>query len=638
MGISMFDYYVKLAASINDSALKDIDSISKWKVKRDGLYKQFMQSMGLNPLPQKCDLKVRRMGEFSGNGYRVEKLAYQILPDCWATGCLYYPDPLSDEKLPAVLYLCGHYPIGVEGYQSHAVMWARRGYICFVFDTIEQHDNPGNHHGLCHGLRYDWISMGYTGAGGELWNSIRALDLLMTIPEVDNNRIAATGNSGGGAQSFYLTIADSRIKALASSCGISVPKYALAHRHLMNHCDCMYFHNVYQRDTSEFGALIAPRPALFCFAMEDLLFSQDEYKGLVKLMRKIYRLYNCEDKCRLFEYHGPHGYQPESVKMINKWFDKYIGNGTHPDIERGESEHSEQEITVFSGKIPESNKLSLLPELISPIGSVELPRCPEDWPGIREAAKKSLREEIFHTIDRMDEKLKVEEVGTWLCGKTVVWSKYSGHIGGMDVWLYIFSPLSKRSDKVIIGLVEQGQDIENMYRKLVGDFNNDHTIVLVESRGSGFSSWHPSQKNFLLRAGALTGVTPAMMLIYDLHHIVKFLRELPAVKDRQVYLYGKGDAAVACLYSAILNEHIAGVIAEDLPASHHKGAYILGILRILDLKHTIGLVAPRPVALINPNTKCLWAERLYRRLNCSSHLIRENFLNAAFHKILSLKI
>jgi len=173
-------------------------------------------------------------------------------------------------------------------------MWARRGYACLIFDTLEQADNIGTHPGLIISLRNDWLSMGYSAAGGELLNSIRALDLLCSLPNVDTERIGGTGISGGGAHSFYVTIADERIKALATVAGVATPEYTLASRHLPHHCDCMYFHNPYQYDTAEFAGLIAPRPALFCYASQDSLFSNGEYKSLVNRTKKIYKLHDCD--------------------------------------------------------------------------------------------------------------------------------------------------------------------------------------------------------------------------------------------------------------------------------------------------------------------------------------------------------
>lgn len=637
MSITLWQYYLNLAARIADSAFDGINSLSDWQSRRDELHRRFRRSMGLDPLPPRCDPNVTEFGEFSGQGYRAKKLAWQILPDCWATGCVYYPDPLPAGRLPAVLYASGHHAIGIVGYQDHAVMWAGRGYICLVFDTIEQHDNPGEHHGLYSMARYDWISMGYTGAGGELWNSMRALDVLTGLPEVDVARIGVTGNSGGGAHSFFLAVADDRIKAVATSCGVAVPKQTLADRHLLGHCDCMYYHNPHQKDTSEFAALIAPRAALFCFASEDTLFSRNEYQSLVERTKKVYRLFDCADKCALFEYPGPHGYQPESVAAINKWFDKHVAGKEHPEIERGKPEHEEKVITVFNGRPPSPDRLDLLPELLSPQGSIELPRNADDWPAIRESATESLRKEVFHLLDEMDESLEVEELGNWFTSERRD-IKYRGRLGGMD--LMIEALVQPHDDaRVVVGLADGTENVDDVLRR-VRDHVEGHTIIAVEPRGSGFSSCHPNQERHLLRAGALTGLTPAMLLIHDLHHVMRFVTDLPFVKGRRIYLYGRADAGVACLYHGVLDDEIAGVVAQDITATHRRGAYILGILRVLDLPEAVGLMAPRPVGLVNQSpSRTTWAARSYERLGCPERLIaRSHSLKVVFDKVLGVRM
>lgn len=370
MSLTLWQYYLKCAENLAKNAFKGITTPDDWKKSRGVIKSQFFKSMGLSPMPEKCDLKITDYGEFKGKGYIAKKIAYQIFPDCWGSGHFYLPDPMPAGKLPAVLFVCGHHPIGIHGYQDHAALWARRGYACFIFDTIEQHDNTGTHRGLIGGFRPDWLSMGYTAAGGELLNSIRALDVLCSMKEIDTERIGATGISGGGANSFYVTIADERIKALATVAGVATPEYTLGHRHFLHHCDCMYFHNPYMRDTSEFAALIAPRPLLYCFASEDGLFSQAEYKSLAERTGRIYELLGCADKCQLFEYPGPHAYQPETVEAVNKWFDKFVAGEDHPLIQREELEHRPAVLSVFEGKVPQPDRLDILPELLTPPVSI----------------------------------------------------------------------------------------------------------------------------------------------------------------------------------------------------------------------------------------------------------------------------
>ena len=102
------------------------------------------------------------------------------------------------KPLPAILYVCGHANVvedGVSlgnktGYQHHGVWFARHGYVCLVIDTIQLGEIRGEHHGTYKLGRWWWTSRGYTPAGVEAWNGIRALDYLETRPEVDRRSSA----------------------------------------------------------------------------------------------------------------------------------------------------------------------------------------------------------------------------------------------------------------------------------------------------------------------------------------------------------------------------------------------------------------------------------------------------------------
>jgi len=634
MGTTLWDYILRKAEEITDGALEGIDSLEDWERERPKRYSEFMRSAGLDPMPEKCELEPTPYGEFRGEGYRAVKMAYQILPDCWGTGTLYYPDPLPGGKLPAVLYVSGHRPIGSFGYQHHVIMWAKRGYIAFVFDTIEQHDNPGSHRGVYSGRRFDWISRGYTAAGGELLNSIKALDFLSSVPEVDPDRIGATGISGGGAHSFYLAVADERVKAVATVAGVASLKYTLAKRNFLHHCDCMYMLNPFQRDNADFAALIAPRALLFCYARQDSLFSPEEYTSLFEKALKIYKLYGLEENCRLFEYPGPHAYRPETVEEVNRWFDEHVAGEEHPMVPLGEEgENPEHVVTVFNGRPPHPDRLDVLPELLTVRGGIELPQGPQDWPGIREDAKARLRQEVFSWLGGNKEELEVQLVGDWLAGECR-YLNYEGRMGDMGVWIEVLDP-PEPSGKAIVALSDPGNDIPDLFGQLGARFPG-HTWVLVEPRGTGLEGFSEKEYRFLLRAGSMVGATPVMMWTYDLGKALEFLRTLPFLRDREFYLFGNGDAAVACLYHAIFDESVAGVILKGLPASHLEGGYIPGIIRVLDIQQAIGLIAPRPVGLVDwPASRCQWPERLYRRLGIPERYILGGSLKVVAERVLS---
>jgi dienelactone hydrolase len=373
MSITLLEYYAERASAINARAFAGMRSLEDWNRRRADLHRHYLHSLGLERLPENTDAKAHEHGTLRGRGYTARKVSFLVAPDCYGSGIVFYPDPLPQAKNPAVLYLCGHSNFGILEYHPHALMWARRGYVCLIIDTIRQTDNTGEHSGFSRQGRDDWISMGYTSAGGEFLNGLGAMNVLCSLPEVDAGRIGATGLSGGGAHCFFLAIADERVAAVASTCGVTNLKHTIRNRGLTENCDCMYWYNPYQADTSEYGALIAPRPLLFAHARGDYLFTPEENRDLHANISRVYRLYGCPEKCGLFFFDGPHSYQPASVQAINDWFDVHLAGRPMPKGSLGGKELDERQCSIFNGAFPVPDRLDILPELLTPPRSFPIP-------------------------------------------------------------------------------------------------------------------------------------------------------------------------------------------------------------------------------------------------------------------------
>ena len=110
-------------------------------------------------------------------------------------------------------------------------------------DTLELSEIAGLHRGLLSGNRWWWHSTGYSPAGVETWNAMRALDYLATRPEVDSSRIGATGISGGGIGTFWLTAVDDRVKVSAPVSGLGDVTFYAGEDGISRHCDCFFFYN-----------------------------------------------------------------------------------------------------------------------------------------------------------------------------------------------------------------------------------------------------------------------------------------------------------------------------------------------------------------------------------------------------------
>lgn len=623
------EYFGRRAKQIadRDTNKNAIAAPKAWDEMRPELYRKYMQSLGLNPLPDRCDLKAYSTGEFSGPGFKATKFAYQIMPDCWGSAHLYRPADLQPgEKAPGVLYTCGHRPSGVIGYQHHAIAWARRGYICLIFDTIQQHDNPGEHHGLNMGKTPQWIAMGYPSAGGEVYNGMRALDLLLEQPDVDADRVGVTGLSGGGSQSFHLAIADNRLKAVSTVAGVSYAPYAIPNRLVHQHCGCMYMHNAFGIDLSVYAALIAPRAIQYCFARHDTLYTPDEYRAIYKNTLARYEALDAGDKCSLYEFDGPHGYNHRNTTdAIHAFFDEHVAGESHPEVDTKDildrnDLTPEPELSVFQGSTPEPNRLALLPELISNSGNIKLPENPAGWNGVKSQAVEQLRSEVFHFVDDSSGKQSLSKWGDWQFGETTTRLAFNGDLNGDAQDLVYIGDETNDHEYVIVGMGDRDKEVLPLAGSLLpGEGAKRFNVLAIEPRFSGLRTFPEAARYRLHREGCLVGVTPTMLLVEDMLALWPLIADMKQISNRKLVLYGKGESAVAMMIFALLQKDLQphAIILEDLPYSLKETEYqILGMLRVMDIAHALGLLAPTPTVLIKPEGNTFhryWSDRAHER-------------------------
>jgi dienelactone hydrolase len=310
---TLAEYFRAETAKLSNLCLADVKTLDEWKTKREVYRKQLFEMLSLDPLPEKTALAPVITGKVEHEEFTVEKIHYQSKPGLYVTGNLYIPIGL-DKPAPTILYVCGH-AVGIKNgirygnkapYQHHCAWFARHGYVCFVIDTVHRGEIEGIHHGTYRYKMWWWNSRGYTSAGVEAWNCIRALDYLQTRKEVDKEHIGVTGRSGGGAYSWWLAALDDRIKVSVPVAGITDLQNHIVDGCVEGHCDCMYIVNTYRWDYALVAALVAPRPLLISNSDKDSIFPLDGVVRLHEKVRHIYKLYNVEKNLGLHITEGPH--------------------------------------------------------------------------------------------------------------------------------------------------------------------------------------------------------------------------------------------------------------------------------------------------------------------------------------------
>lgn len=314
--------------------------LKAWEKRRQEVREQVLLSQGLWPMWDKIPIDATIHGKIERDGYTIEKVSFASVPGHYVTGNLYKPAKMEKgKKHPGVLFAHGHWAdarlsefndkvaaeqmkIGAEKtkesakyiFQALCQQLARMGCVVFQYDMVGNSDSKAIAH-----------RAGFTDVNAELWlhnfmglqtfNSVRALDFLLSLPEVDPARIGMTGASGGGTQTFILSAIDDRVKVGFPAVMVSTAMQG----------GCICENASYLRvgtGNIEIAGLMAPRPLAMSGANDWTV--EIETKGLPEL-KALYKLYGKEDlvAAKTWKEFG-HNYNQVAREMMYNFFAKNL--------------------------------------------------------------------------------------------------------------------------------------------------------------------------------------------------------------------------------------------------------------------------------------------------------------------------
>ena len=625
-------------------SLDGIQSADEWNAQKEEARRQLREMLGLDPLPARTPLNAVITGETKGEGFRVEKLHFQSMPGLYVTANFYLPDQF-EKPLPTILYVCGHSVVkkdGVSfgnkaGYHHHGIWFARHGYACLIIDTLQLGEIEGEHHGTHHLNKWWWMSRGYTSAGVEAWNGIRALDYLESRPEVDKTRFGVTGRSGGGAYSWWVAALDDRIKAAAPTAGITSLKNHVVDGCVEGHCDCMFMVNTYRWDYDRVIALVAPRPLLICNTDKDPIFPIGGVYQLYTSARRLYDLMGKEGNIGLQIAEGPHkDVQPLNTGAFH-WFERFLKGADAMATTEGAAKKSlEPEVLKVFKELPADQINTKIDEQFVPLAAkAEVPASLEKWIPQRDAWMKALQNKVFDSWPVATSSVEVKkESEASRDGVTMAIYDFVSQ-GPFQLRLYIaYRDGLRPSDLDLVALHVLDEDgWKSFSREYYSRFSkmfelksneppddeafeserkmfagNKWAMAYVAPRGVGPLAWTGSEKaqTQRLRRFYLLGETKESGQVWDIRRSLQALRSIQGFDQTKIWIAGGGSMGVNALYASLFEENISRIDLNELPTSHKDGPAYLNVLRFLDIPQAAALAAERTRVVIYAKDEDPW--------------------------------
>ena len=315
-----------------------------WKTRREDVKRQILVAAGLWPEFERPPLKPDIFGKVEGEDYTIERVSIETLPGFYLSGGLYRPKG-KPGPYPAIAAPHGHWKEGrytqaKDGnFPTMGINLARLGFVSFHYDMVGYADFKQLPH------KFEDPAFGQGLFGLQTWNSLRAIDFIAALPDVDPKRIGCTGASGGGTQTFILAAIDDRI-----ACAAPVNMVAAE---FQGGCSCenapflrLGLNNV------EIAAMTAPRPLLLIACTGDWTKNIPTLEAPV--VKKAFETLGVGEKFLAIQFTAPHNYNQDSREAMYAWMVRWLQKG--PDqlriAETPAPEVKREELAVWTGDHP----------------------------------------------------------------------------------------------------------------------------------------------------------------------------------------------------------------------------------------------------------------------------------------------
>jgi dienelactone hydrolase len=612
----------------------------------------------IGPFPEKTPLNPQVTGIVQKDGFRIEKVVFESLPKFYVTGCLFIPDGITG-KSPAILNVIGHTGIAFrgKGYQRLIYNLVKKGFIVFAIDPIGQGERlqyydpekkksiigrPTSEHSY---VGCQCFISGVSLARYFTWDGIRAVDYLLTRPEVDPERIGITGISGGGTQTSYIWAMDDRLKAAAPTC------YITGFRRLLESigpqdAEQNLYHGVANGIThADYLEVQAPKPAMIVSTTRDFFSIQGAIETFGEV-RQAYRAFDREENIKMAVDDFEHGYTRKTREAIYSFFQKTLdlpGDSADTEVEildpeelhatetgqlstslGGETAFSlnKKETLVLLENLQSSRKnteshLELVRQKARELSGYEAP------PGAGAIVRRGTYQRDGYSVSMF----ALETVDKYV------------------IPLLVFAPESEGKHPAVIYLHPEGKATDvapgGEIEKLV---KQGFIVVAPDVIGTGETEDKSRSTAF---AAMLAGKSIPGVQAGDIVRVAKFARWL---SRGQVSALAFDELCPALLHAAAFDKSIEKIALVGSPVSYRSivmnrfyewsfSCAVAGALTAYDLPDLAACVAPRKLLLIEPKdqVKDTAPEELISREFEFPRLVYKNTNAAQYLKIIPVK-
>ncbi|MGB8481456.1 MAG: acetylxylan esterase [Acidobacteriaceae bacterium] len=625
--------------------LARIQSRQQMEARAENVRSQLWQLLGGRP--EETPLNPRITGTLERNGYRIEKLIFESMPQIYVTANLYVPTT-GQPPFPAILAPIGHTANGKAAmrYQYTYQNLARKGYVVLTWDPFGQGERiqylqPGTNH-----TRFRAISMEHTQAGRPMilfgdglamylaWDGIRGLDYLLTRSEVDSQRIGCTGQSGGGTMTMFLGALEPRIHAAVAIEGnfanVAGPFYDPPGSISDAETDIVGSLPL-RMDRGDLLAAFAPKPLLVCYTKNDEgetygpLNTEAVIENYDELTR-IYGILGAKEKVSLFAGDLPHGMDFFSRRAIYGWFNRWFGK-MEAGVEEAEYDAAPdsalnatstgQVLTSFHGRSVVQLNTDRAKNLL-PVSYFKTEADPSN-------AREKVRTQLAKLLALPSQKiaLQAQVLSSNIRKKERIEEIQFESEPGVRIVGWFVAPQNGAAKHPCVLYISNGYADEAVGEPSPFDdvLRQGRAVCAIALRGTGLSTPRPprggpvfyQQMNLGERfawANLVLGNSVIGQRVWDIVRTLDYLSSRPDVDTSQIRMVGQEEAGLAALMATVLDQRVRSILVTRMLVSYMSVVqstdyslpldwFVPGILRHFDVPDLSAAVYPRPVWIVD---------------------------------------